>query len=135
VGGAPGAGVRPFSGVTHRNRRIALGHRGEDWAAEWYTDNGYEIVARNWRCAQGEIDILCTQLNPAGCTTLIVCEVKARTSNSRGHPLEAVTPAKQRRLRLLATIYLQSQDAYYDHIRFDVVGVTGQQLHVVESAF
>jgi putative endonuclease len=121
--------------VTHSNRRIALGHRGEDWAAEWYTDNGYEIVARNWRCAEGEIDILCTQSNPAGCTTLIVSEVKARTSNSRGHPLEAVTPAKQRRLRRLATAYLQSQDVYYDHIRFDVVAVTGQLLHVVESAF
>ena len=64
----------------HGNRRIALGHRGEDWAAEWYVDNGYEIVARNWRCANGEIDLLCTQVNPPGCVTLIVCEVKARTS-------------------------------------------------------
>jgi Holliday junction resolvase-like predicted endonuclease len=49
--------------------------------------------------------------------------------------LEAVTPAKQQRLRRLATAYLQSQDVYYDHIRFDVVAVTGQALHVVESAF
>jgi putative endonuclease len=67
--------------------------------------------------------------------TLIICEVKARTSNTRGDPLEAVTRAKQQRLRRLATAYLQSQDVYYDHIRFDVVGVTGQALHVVESAF
>ena len=123
--------------MSHRNRRIALGHRGEDWAAEWYVDNGYEIVARNWRCAQGEIDLLCThrQVEPPGCSTLIVCEVKARTSNSRGHPLEAVTAAKQQRLRRLAAAYLHSQDVYYDHIRFDVVAVTGQALHVVESAF
>jgi putative endonuclease len=126
---------RPFSGVSHRNRRIALGHRGEEWAAEWYVDNGYEIVARNWRCAEGEIDLLCTQVNPPGCVTLIICEVKARTSNTRGHPLEAVTPAKQKRLRRLATAYLQSQNVYYDHLRFDVVAVTGQALHVVESAF
>lgn len=126
---------RPFPGVSHRNRRIALGHRGEDWAAEWYVDNGYEIVARNWRCAEGEIDILCTQVNPPGCVTLIICEVKAWTSNTCGHPLEAVTPAKQQRLRRLATAYLRSQDVYYDHIRFDVVAVTGQALHVVESAF
>jgi putative endonuclease len=121
--------------MSHRNRRIALGHKGEDWAAEWYLDNGYELVARNWRCAEGEIDLLCSQVNPPGCVTLIVCEVKARTSNTRGHPLEAVTPAKQQRLRRLATAYLRSQDVYYDHIRFDVVGVTGQALHVVESAF
>ncbi|HWD55708.1 MAG TPA: YraN family protein [Acidimicrobiales bacterium] len=117
------------------NRRIALGHRGEDWAAAWYEENGYSILARNWRCAQGEIDLLCTQLNPAGCVTLVICEVKARTSNTRGHPLEAVTPAKQQRLRRLATAYLASQGAYYDHLRFDVIGVTGQQLHVVEGAF
>jgi Holliday junction resolvase-like predicted endonuclease len=49
--------------------------------------------------------------------------------------LEAVTPAKQQRLRRLATAYLRSQDTYYDHIRFDVVAVTDQALHVVESAF
>jgi putative endonuclease len=117
------------------NRRIALGHRGEDMAAQWYEENGYEILARNWRCAQGEIDLLCTQLNPAGCTTLVICEVKARTSNTRGHPLEAVTPAKQQRLRRLATSFLRGQDTYYDHIRYDVVGVTGRALHVVEGAF
>jgi putative endonuclease len=117
------------------NRRIALGHRGEDMAAQWYEENGYEILVRNWRCAQGEIDLLCTQLNPAGCTTLVICEVKARTSNTLGHPLEAVTPAKQQRLRRLATSFLRSQDTYYDHIRFDVVGVTGRALHVVEGAF
>jgi putative endonuclease len=117
------------------NRRIAFGHLGEDWAASWYEENGYEIVARNWRIAEGEIDLLCTCVDGAGCRVLVVCEVKARTSNSRGHPLEAVTPAKQRRLRRLATAYLREQDQFYDHIRFDVVGVTGRALHVVEGAF
>ena len=46
-----------------------------------------------------------------------------------------MTHAKQHRLRCLATAYLSDQDAYYDHIRFDVVGVTGRALHVVEDAF
>jgi putative endonuclease len=117
------------------HRRIALGHRGEDWAAKWYTDNGYQILARNWRNAEGEIDIVCGTVDEAGCTVLVVSEVKARTSNSLGHPLEAVTPAKQRRLRRLAGAYLRSQDVQYDHVRFDVVAVTGRALHVVESAF
>lgn len=117
------------------NRRIALGHRGEDWAAEWYAENGYEILARNWRNAEGEIDIICGTVDEAGCTVLVVCEVKARTSNSLGHPLEAVTPVKQRRLRRLASAYLRSQDVWYDHVRFDVAGVTSRALHVVESAF
>jgi putative endonuclease len=116
-------------------RRLTLGHMAEDAAAKWYTDHGYRILARNWRCAQGEIDILCARQNPAGCMLLVVCEVKARTSNSHGHPLEAVTPAKQRRLRRLATLYLQSQDVYYDHLRFDVAAATRHALHILESAF
>ena len=103
--------------------------------AEWYAENGYEVVARNWRCAQGEIDLLCALDDTARCTTLVVCEVKARTSDSFGHPLEAVTPTKQRRLRRLAAAYLGSQGRHYDHIRFDVAGVTRQGLHVMEGAF
>jgi len=117
------------------NRRLKLGHMAEDAAAEWYADNGYRVVARNWRCADGEIDLLCTIVNPAGCTTLVICEVKARSSNSHGHPLEAVTPGKQRRLRRLATAYLSSQRVYYDHVRFDVAAATWHALHIYESAF
>lgn len=113
----------------------ALGHRGEQAAAEWYGAHGYRVIARNWRCRHGEIDLLCTRQNPAGCATLVVCEVKARSTHAHGHPLEAVTPAKQRRLRRLATEYLRSQNATYDHIRFDVAALTRHALHIVESAF
>jgi putative endonuclease len=116
------------------NRRL-LGHMGEQAAAEWYESHGYRVLARNWRCATGEIDLVCTRQNPAGCMTLVVCEVKTRTTHSHGHPLEAVTPAKQRRLRRLATEFLRGQDTIYDHIRFDVVALTRHALHVVESAF
>lgn len=116
----------------HRN---SLGHRGEQVVAEWYTQHGYRVLARNWRCGQGEIDLLFARAETPSCTTLVVCEVKARTSHSYGHPLEAVTPTKQRRLRRLAVAYLQSQDRHYEHVRFDVAGVTGRALHVVEDAF
>ncbi len=114
---------------------MILGHMAEDAAASWYAENGYTVLARNWRCVQGEIDILCTRRNPPGCITLVVCEVKARSSNSHGHPLEAVTPAKQRRLRRLAAIYLGSQRVFYDHVRFDVAAADRHALHVFESAF
>ena len=93
------------------------------------------MLTRNWRCGQGEIDLLCARADTPSSTTLVVCEVKARTSHSFGHPLEAVTPTKQRRLRRLATAYLHSQVRHYDHVRFDVAGVTGHELHVVEDAF
>jgi putative endonuclease len=114
---------------------MVLGHRAEDAAADWYTEHGYSLLARNWRCAQGEIDIVCTPRNPPGSRTLVVCEVKARSSNSHGHPLEAVTPAKQRRLRRLAAIYLGGQHVYYDHVRFDVAAAERHGLHIFESAF
>jgi putative endonuclease len=117
------------------NRRITLGHRAEEATADWYRDNGYRVLERNWRCPQGEIDIVCSRRNPAGCSTLVVCEVKARTSNSHGHPLEAVTPSKQARLRRLAVAYLHSQTTPYDHIRFDVAAATRHALHIYESAF
>ncbi len=115
--------------------RRKLGHMGEQAAAEWYEAHGYHVIARNWRCAAGEIDLLCTRQSLSGCMTLVVCEVKTRTSHSHGHPLEAVTPAKQRRLRRLATEYLRSQEAVYDHIRFDVVALTRHALDIIESAF
>ena len=114
---------------------MVLGHRAEDAAASWYATHGYAVVARNWRCGQGEIDILCTRRNPSGGPTLVVCEVKARSSHSHGHPLEAITPAKQRRLRRLAAIYLEGQNVYYEHVRFDVAAADRHGLHVFESAF
>jgi putative endonuclease len=92
-------------------------------------------VARNWRCGAGEIDLVCATRDTGGRTTLVVCEVKTRSSDRQGHPLEAVTPAKQRRLRRLAAAYLRSQRRRFDVIRFDVVAVSGSGLDVVEGAF
>jgi putative endonuclease len=111
-------------------RRAALGHLGEERAAEHYRAHGYAVLERNWRCAAGELDLIC-----ARGTTLVVCEVKARSRTTHGHPLEAVTPAKQRRLRRLAAAYLRSQDRRWGEVRFDVATVLGRTLHVVEGAF
>ncbi len=116
-------------------RRAALGQRGERAAARWYEARGYQVVARNWRCSAGEIDIVCATTDPTGRSTLVVCEVKTRSTDRRGHPFEAVTPAKQRRLRRLAAAYLRSQCCRFDVVRFDVVAVSGRRLDVVEDAF
>jgi putative endonuclease len=114
----------------HHN--TALGARGEEQAAAHYRSMGYTVVERNWRCHAGEIDLICA--SPDG-RTLVFCEVKTRTSNAHGHPLEAVPPSKQRRLRHLAAIYLLARAHYREEIRFDVVAIFGHQLHVVKSAF
>jgi putative endonuclease len=118
------------------NRRAKLGRAGEDRAADWYRAHGYAVLERNWRCAAGEIDLICARGR-----TLVFCEVKARTAATHGHPLEAVTPAKQRRLRGLARSYLRSQSAQsgrtgrWAELRFDVASVLAGELEVLEGAF
>jgi putative endonuclease len=107
-----------------------LGQKGEDRAAAHYRAEGYALLVRNWRCSIGEIDLVCARGG-----TLVVCEVKARRRNVHGHPLEAVTPTKQRRLRRLATAWLRSQRARWDVVRFDVVTVLDGAIEVVEDAF
>ena len=88
------------------------------------------MLERNWRCRSGEIDLIC-----ARGTTLVVCEVKTRTGPGHGHPLEAVTVSKQRRLRRLAAAYLEQQGRRWAAIRFDVVAVLDGTIEVVEGAF
>ena len=112
--------------------RLRTGARGEDRAAAWYRDAGYQLVARNWRCAEGEIDLI-ARLGP----TLVICEVKARSSLAYGHPAEAVNATKQRRLRLLARRWLAEQPASGrpDTIRFDVAAVLPSSIEVIEGAF
>lgn len=95
-----------------------LGRYGETIAAQLLTDRGYRIVERNWRCPRGEIDILAAQGR-----TLIVCEVKTRTSTEYGEPAEAVDRAKAARLRVLAAQYLIDHPGGWEDIRFDVVSV------------
>jgi putative endonuclease len=111
-------------------RRAALGEFGEKLAAAHYGAQGYAVLERNWRCRTGEIDLIC-----ARGTTLVVCEVKARTGSAHGHPLEAVTALKQRRLRRLAAVYLRQQGRHWSDIRFDVAAVLDGTIEVVEGAF
>ena len=59
--------------------RRALGIAGEDAAAAWYEANGYEVVARNWRCREGELDLVVRRNR-----TIVFCEVKTRTPTRSG---------------------------------------------------
>jgi putative endonuclease len=121
---------RPFTSMAGASRRLELGQAGEDRAAAWYRSHGYAVVERNWQCSTGEIDLICTRGR-----TLIFVEVKARTTARRGHPFEAVTLAKQRRLHRLASAYLRTQTTHWAELRFDVVAVLGRDLEVLEGAF
>lgn len=99
-------------------RKDALGRYGEDAAARYLQGIGLILVERNWRCDCGEIDIVAREAS-----TLVVCEVKTRSSLVYGSPLEAITPRKIRRMRQLASRWLVAHDIYMPSIRLDVVGV------------
>ena len=96
----------------------SLGRHGEEIAVAHLRALGMLVLARNWRCALGEIDVVALD---GDC--LVVCEVKTRRSMAAGGPLEAVTPAKLSRLRRLTSAWLAGQERSFDEIRIDVVGV------------
>jgi len=112
------------------NRRQALGAQGEAMAARWYEAEGYVVVARNWRCRDGEIDLILRRDR-----TTVFCEVKTRTSDAFGSPAEAVTRAKQMRLRRLAACWLAENPGARGPLRFDVAAILAGQLEVLEAAF
>lgn len=96
----------------------ALGREGEQAAAEYLEKIGLRVLARNWRCSQGEIDIIAAERR-----VLVVCEVKTRSSTRYGTPLEAITRTKQRRLRRLAAGWLAANGVLFEEIRIDGIGI------------
>ena len=116
------------------DQRRRLGTIGEDAAAAWYEARGFEIVGRNWRVREGEIDVIARRGR-----TIVFCEVKTRSSDRFGVAAEAVTPTKQRRLRTLAMRWLAAHPQMRGEVRFDVASVTPAgataAVAVLEAAF
>lgn len=115
--------------------RRALGAAGEDLAAAWYEAEGYRVVARNWRCRDGELDLVVARPG-----VLVFCEVKTRRSDAYGGPAAAVTYVKQQRIRRLALQFLREQAVRAPSLRFDVAAVHTRRGHaptieVLEAAF
>jgi putative endonuclease len=116
--------------------RRALGDLGERLAARWYSAAGYEVVDRNWRCREGELDLVV-----ALSAVLVFCEVKTRRGVRFGAPFEAVTFAKQRRIRVLASKWLaEHPHAGRTEVRFDVASVSvpargSPSVEVIVAAF
>lgn len=86
-----------------QDERRAVGRHAEHLAALFLQRKGYGIIARNWRCALGEIDLITRDGQ-----TLVFVEVRARRAAQRGLAEESITPAKQRRLAALAEAYLHA---------------------------
>ena len=110
--------------------RQKLGAHGERLAARHYAAAGYEVLATNWRCRDGELDLV---LRRPG--VIVFAEVKTRSSDRFGIPAEAVTPAKQRRIRRLAQRFCAETGERAPQLRFDVVSVLRGRVDIIEGCF
>ncbi|BBZ27890.1 UPF0102 protein [Mycolicibacterium madagascariense] len=106
--------------MTQTWSRARIGAHGEQLAVDYLKSCGLRVLARNWRCRHGELDVIAVD---ADGRTVVFVEVKTRTSDQFGGVEQAVTPQKVRRLRRLAGAWLAAQDDRWAQVRIDVIGV------------
>ncbi|WNG89493.1 YraN family protein [Mycobacterium sp. ITM-2016-00317] len=104
--------------MTGTESRAELGAWGEQVAVDYLQGLGLRVLARNWRCRYGELDVIA-----ADGRELVFVEIKTRTTERFGGVAEAVTPAKVRRLRRLAGLWLAGQSERWAAVRVDVITV------------
>ena len=103
---------------TQTNTRAALGSAGERLAAGWLEARGFRVLARNWRCAYGELDIVAEEAGE-----LVFVEVKTCRGTAYGLPEEAITANKRAHLTAAAQCYLAEAQRETQPYRIDVVAV------------
>jgi len=99
-------------------KRRETGALGERLACDFLGKNGYDILETNYRCRDGEIDIIAKQGD-----TLVFVEVRTKKSRQFGTPEESITPTKMERLRTVAAHYGQNHDNLPTNWRIDVVAI------------
>jgi len=113
---------------------LRLGRSGENDAVELLKKNGYKIIARNYRTALGELDIVASDKD-----TFCFIEVKARSSCKKGAAAEAVSGAKQRQVSKAALQFIKDRDLWGKRARFDVVTVIYDgptpRIELIKNAF
>ena len=122
-------------GEARRPRTVRLGARGEDETLRRYADAGYELLARNWRCPLGELDLVLVRGG-----LVVFCEVKTRGGDGFGAGFEAVTWRKRAKLRQLGEAFLLAHRLVPASVRFDVASVRARpgyaaEVELFEDAF
>lgn len=100
-----------------------LGSDGEDIAAEYLEENGYEILDRRYKRRGGELDIVCCERDAGSISLLVFVEVKTRSPSAFGGPAQALSRQKIRRIYRTAEIYLHEHPAPGVLCRFDFIAV------------
>ncbi|ANI39287.1 YraN family protein [Mycolicibacterium vaccae] len=104
--------------MTRTESRAELGAWGEQVAVDYLQGQGLRVLARNWRCRYGELDVIA-----ADGREVVFVEIKTRSTEHFGGVAQAVTPAKVRRLRRLAGLWLAAQSERWAAVRVDVITV------------
>lgn len=100
------------------NAAHALGRRGEDLVAKYVESRGLILLCRNWRCREGEIDILATDGH-----MVVICEVKTRTTDEYGTPADAMSAKKIRCIKAATNRWLREYRVPYVPVRYDLAEV------------
>jgi putative endonuclease len=109
---------------------LLRGESSEEQAFKFLVDNGLELVTRNFRCKQGELDLIMNDKQ-----TLVIVEVRYRKSDKYGSAVESVTRSKQSRIIAATHIYLSTRKTD-SPIRFDVIAISGNgQIEWIKNAF
>ena len=111
-------------------RNNEAGAWGERLACRYLRRRFYRILATGYSCRFGEIDIIARKRN-----LLVFVEVKYRENDKNGHPLQAVSVSKQRTISKCAFYYMQKYKVQEESVRFDVVGILGDEIQVIQNAF
>lgn len=107
-----------------------VGTSYEKIAGKYLEEHGYEILEYNFRCRTGEIDIIAKEKE-----YLVFCEVKYRNTKDKGHPFEAVSFLKQKKISKCAMYYINQKKLYDVPCRFDVIGILGEEITLLKNAF
>jgi putative endonuclease len=110
--------------------KVSVGRDGERRAAAYLEARGYRVIETNFRCRAGEIDIVARH-GP----DLVFVEVRTRADGRRGSALETVGARKQARVARVAEAYLAMRAPVFSSCRFDVLGITGDEIVLVVDAF
>jgi len=113
-----------------RSRNVAKGREYERLAAEFFQNNGYDILERNWQAGHKEIDLIVRRKN-----TVVFVEVKSASSDKLGHPAERVDQKKIANLTNAAQQYLQVKQIKNCDLRFDLVTFLDGKLEHYPNAF
>ncbi|WP_027178570.1 YraN family protein [Maridesulfovibrio bastinii] len=113
---------------------LKFGQAGEDYAAKYLDSHGLKVLDRNWRWRQWELDLVCMDGDE-----LVFVEVKSRSGSGMQSGIEALTPAKCKKLVKAASHYLSEKNLWERPCRFDLVAITGNsnsmKLEHIKSAF